>query len=204
MRLSPDETEGSHRRVHFGDVDAHRIKRNRERRKWLDDLTKRISEAGKGTKRDLIGIHFHISPSGVVRAGQGRPALPFRISAVVEAVRLARAELKKPNRPMSVFLFVGPSGTGKTELAKALAENLFHDERRLIRFDMSECMEAVELILREGFSKEYGARNLERTMDRLIGTLVAEALLSGKITAGQALKLAAVDGRIQFCEGFSL
>ena len=143
---------------------------------------------------------------------------------------------------MGVFLFVGPSGTGKTELAKALAENLFHDERRLIRFDMSEFMEeqsvakligappgyvghdeggqlsdairthpyrltkvvhfkplememareilgalvadfnkrlvdrsvtveldesAEELILLEGFSEEYGARNLERVMDRL-------------------------------------
>jgi ATP-dependent Clp protease ATP-binding subunit ClpC len=84
---------------------------------------------------------FHISPSRVVRAGRGRPALPFRITAVAEAVRLARAGLKKPNRPVGVFLFVGPSGTGKTELAKALAENLFHDERRLIRFDMSEFME---------------------------------------------------------------
>ena len=63
---------------------------------------------------------------------------------------------------------------------------------------------AVELILREGFSKEYGTRNLERVMDRLVGTLVAAALLSGKITAGQTLHLEAINGRIQFREALSL
>jgi ATP-dependent Clp protease ATP-binding subunit ClpA len=58
---------------------------------------------------------------------------------------------------------------------------------------------AIVLILREGFSKEYGARNLERVMDRLLGSLIAEALLSGKITAGQTLHIEEVDGRIQMC-----
>ena len=56
---------------------------------------------------------------------------------------------------------------------------------------------AAELIQREGFSEEYGARNLERVVDRMLGTLVAEALLGGKITAGQTIRLVEANGRIQ-------
>jgi len=63
------------------------------------------------------------------------------IATVANALRAARVGLKAPNRPLGVFLFVGSSGTGKTELAKALAEVLFGDARRLIRFDMSEFAE---------------------------------------------------------------
>ncbi|GGK33188.1 ATPase AAA [Nocardia camponoti] len=63
------------------------------------------------------------------------------IIAVAEAVRRARAGLKDPNRPIGSFLFLGPTGVGKTELAKALAEAVFGDEDRLIRFDMSEFQE---------------------------------------------------------------
>jgi ATP-dependent Clp protease ATP-binding subunit ClpC len=66
---------------------------------------------------------------------------PEAVSAVAKAVRSSRAGLKHPRRPVGVFLFVGPTGTGKTELAKALAEFLFGDERRLIRIDMSEYQE---------------------------------------------------------------
>lgn len=64
------------------------------------------------------------------------------IQMVSEAIRLARSGLKKPGRPIAVFLFAGPSGTGKTELSKALAECLFGDEDQLIRIDMSEYMES--------------------------------------------------------------
>jgi ATP-dependent Clp protease ATP-binding subunit ClpA len=60
------------------------------------------------------------------------------VSAVSEAVRASRAGLGDPNRPIGVFLLAGPTGSGKTELAKALAEFLFDDERRLIHIDMSE------------------------------------------------------------------
>ena len=64
------------------------------------------------------------------------------ISAVVKAIRRARAGLKDPKRPIGSFLFLGPTGVGKTELVKALAIELFGGENNLIRFDMSEYMEA--------------------------------------------------------------
>jgi ATP-dependent Clp protease ATP-binding subunit ClpB len=63
------------------------------------------------------------------------------VTAVAAAVRRARAGLKDPNRPIGSFLFLGPTGVGKTELARALAEFLFDDEQSLIRVDMSEYQE---------------------------------------------------------------
>ncbi len=63
------------------------------------------------------------------------------IRAVANAVRRARAGLQDPNRPLGSFIFLGPTGVGKTELARALAEFLFDDERSMIRLDMSEYME---------------------------------------------------------------
>ena len=63
------------------------------------------------------------------------------IQAVSDAVRRARAGLKDPRRPIGSFLFLGPTGVGKTELARALAEFLFDDENALVRIDMSEYME---------------------------------------------------------------
>ena len=63
------------------------------------------------------------------------------VSAVSEAIQRARAGLQDPSRPIGSFLFLGPTGVGKTELAKTLAENLFDDERAMVRIDMSEYME---------------------------------------------------------------
>ncbi|HEX7737198.1 MAG TPA: AAA family ATPase [Ktedonobacteraceae bacterium] len=63
------------------------------------------------------------------------------LQAVSDAVRRARAGLQDPNRPLASFLFLGPTGVGKTELARALAEFLFDDEHAVVRIDMSEYME---------------------------------------------------------------
>ena len=63
------------------------------------------------------------------------------VTAVANAIRRARAGLQDPNRPMGSFLFLGPTGVGKTELARALAEFLFDDEAAMLRVDMSEYME---------------------------------------------------------------
>lgn len=65
------------------------------------------------------------------------------VKAVSEAIIRARAGIKDPNRPIGSFIFLGPTGVGKTELAKTLAESLFDDERSIIRIDMSEYMENI-------------------------------------------------------------
>ena len=63
------------------------------------------------------------------------------VQVVSEAILRSRAGIQDPNRPIGSFLFLGPTGVGKTELAKALAENLFDDEKNIVRIDMSEYME---------------------------------------------------------------
>ena len=63
------------------------------------------------------------------------------VTKVTEAILRSRAGIADPNRPIGSFLFLGPTGVGKTELAKALAESLFDDEHNLVRIDMTEYME---------------------------------------------------------------
>jgi ATP-dependent Clp protease ATP-binding subunit ClpB len=73
------------------------------------------------------------------------------VGAVANAIRRSRAGLSDPNRPIGSFIFLGPTGVGKTELARALAEFLFDDERAIVRLDMSEYME------KHTVSRLYGA-----------------------------------------------
>ncbi|MDD2714763.1 MAG: ATP-dependent chaperone ClpB [Candidatus Wallbacteria bacterium] len=92
-----------------------------------------VSKMLEGEKQKLLKIEENIRKRVV---GQDQA-----IEAVGNAIRRARAEISDPEKPLGSFIFLGPTGVGKTELAKALAEFLFDDENYLIRIDMSEYME---------------------------------------------------------------
>ena len=79
------------------------------------------------------------------------------IAAVSDAVRRSRAGISDPNRPTGSFLFLGPTGVGKTELAKALADFLFDDEKAMVRIDMSEYMEKASVSRLIGAAPGYVA-----------------------------------------------
>lgn len=92
-----------------------------------------VSKLLEGEVEKLIHMEERLSERVV---GQNEP-----IEAVSNALRRSRAGLSDPNRPIGSFIFLGPTGVGKTELAKALAEFMFDDESAMIRIDMSEYME---------------------------------------------------------------
>jgi ATP-dependent Clp protease ATP-binding subunit ClpB len=92
-----------------------------------------VSRLQEGEREKLIKLEAHLHQRVV---GQDEA-----IKAVSNAVRRARAGLQDPNRPIGSFIFLGPTGVGKTELSRALAEFLFDDENAMIRIDMSEYME---------------------------------------------------------------
>jgi len=92
-----------------------------------------VSRLQEGEREKLVKLEEHLHQRVV---GQDEA-----IKAVANAVRRARAGLQDPNRPLGSFIFLGPTGVGKTELSRALAEFLFDDENAMIRIDMSEYME---------------------------------------------------------------
>jgi ATP-dependent Clp protease ATP-binding subunit ClpB len=129
----------------------------------IPDLQKKLAAAGDGklvnkavTEEDVAAVVARWTGIPVDKMLEGERAKLLRMEeelrkrvvgqnealrAVANAVRRARAGLQDPNRPIGSFLFLGPTGVGKTELTKALAEFLFDDERALVRIDMSEFME---------------------------------------------------------------
>src|ERR1051326_6485992 len=92
-----------------------------------------VSRLQEGEREKLVKLEDHLHQRVV---GQNEA-----IKAVANAVRRARAGLQDPNRPLGSFIFLGPTGVGKTELSRAIAEFLFDDENAMIRIDMSEYME---------------------------------------------------------------
>ena len=99
--------------------------------KWTKIPVTRLSETE--TQR-LVGLEEILHKRVIGQDGA--------VKSVAKAIRRARAGLKDPNRPIGSFLFLGPTGVGKTELTKALGEAMFDDENSVIRIDMSEYMEA--------------------------------------------------------------
>ena len=93
-----------------------------------------ISKLAQGDKEKLLTLEDNMK-----KRVKGQDTA---IKLVTDAIIRSRAGIKDPNRPIGSFIFLGPTGVGKTEVAKALAENLFYDERHMIRIDMSEYMES--------------------------------------------------------------
>lgn len=91
-----------------------------------------VQNLARSEREKLLNMEQHLSKAVV---GQD-----LAIQAVSNAIRLSKAQLQDPNKPLASFMFLGPTGVGKTLLCKTLAEFLFDDERALIRIDMSEYM----------------------------------------------------------------
>ena len=126
---------------------------NQRRSEWEQSLNSKIEVVGEDEVAEIVGAWTGIPVTRLTENESQRlihleEILHQRVvgqeeavKSVARAIRRARAGLKDPNRPIGSFVFLGPTGVGKTELCKALAEALFGDEDSMIRIDMSEYME---------------------------------------------------------------
>ncbi|MGN6593721.1 MAG: ATP-dependent chaperone ClpB [Terriglobales bacterium] len=123
------------------------------------------------------------------------------VSAVSDAIRRSRAGLGDPRRPIGSFLFLGPTGVGKTELARALAEFLFDDEHAMIRLDMSESMEKHSVARLIGAPPGYvgyeeGGQLTERGRRRPYAVLLLDAIAKAHADVFNVLLQVLDDGRL--------
>ena len=128
-------------------------KYEKEQNKWKNKNTKSVTNIGEENIAEVIASWTGIPAKKITEDENKRlknleKTLHERVigqdeavEAVAKAIRRGRVGLKDPKRPIGSFLFLGPTGVGKTELSKALAESLFGDENAMIRIDMSEYME---------------------------------------------------------------
>ena len=121
-----------------------------------------VSKMLEGEREKLLEMERQIGKRVV---GQSQA-----ISAVANAIRRARTGLSDPDQPTGTFLFLGPTGVGKTELSKALAEFLFDNEDALIRIDMSEFMEKHSVARLIGAPPGYVGYERGRSLDRIGST----------------------------------
>jgi ATP-dependent Clp protease ATP-binding subunit ClpB len=128
------------------------------------------------------------------------------VRAVSDAVRRARAGLQDPNRPLGSFLFLGPTGVGKTELARALAEFLFDDERAMIRVDMSEYQERHSVARLTGAPPGYvgyeeGGQLTEAVRRRLYSVVLLDEIEKAHPDVSHVLLQVLEEGRLTDGQG---
>ena len=164
LDLARNDLEGARRRSEWEEYGRLQTKEIPELEKELTAEQERLADVQRGLKmlkeevdeEDIAGVVSLWSGVPVSKMLEGEMEKLVRMEEVLSArvvhqeeaieavsgsVRRARAGLQDPNRPLGVFLFLGPTGVGKTELVKAVAEFLFNDETAVVRVDMSEYME---------------------------------------------------------------